>query len=113
MLKVTPHPDPAVTLASCRIVIEKRFSKQALETHKQKSGGDKLAKSQQKYFSVTAKDCGFNLGDPVLDEAAKVLRLLHIRELRNLQTSINELIVAVQTITADPKTDQTLGVVGR
>ena len=51
--------------------------------------------------------------DYILDEAAKVLRLLHISELRDLQTKINEAIVAVQTITANPKTDQKLGKVGR
>ena len=56
------------------------------------------------YFIVT---------DYILDEAAKILRLLHISELRDLQTKINEAIVAVQAITADPKTDQRLGKVGR
>lgn len=53
------------------------------------------------------------MGDKSVSEAAKVLRLLHIKELRNLQTSINELIVAVQTVTANPKTDQSLGKVGK
>ena len=48
-----------------------------------------------------------------LDDAAKVLRLLHIQELRDLQTKINETIVSVQSITANPKTDSRLGRVGR
>ncbi|KTF93155.1 hypothetical protein cypCar_00007485 [Cyprinus carpio] len=48
-----------------------------------------------------------------LNEAARVLRLLHIEELRELQTKINEAIVAVQAIIADPKTDHRLGKVGR
>ena len=51
--------------------------------------------------------------DKCLNQAAKVLRLLHIAELRQLQTSINEIIVTVQTITANPKTDERLGKVGR
>jgi RLL motif-containing protein 1 len=42
-----------------------------------------------------------------------VLRLLYIRELRDLQNSANEAIVAVQALTADPKTDTKLGKVGR
>lgn len=55
----------------------------------------------------------FNLKDKVLKEAVKILRLLHIKELRDLQTKINETIVAVQTITANPKTDSSLGRVGK
>jgi RLL motif-containing protein 1 len=53
------------------------------------------------------------LKDNVLNEAAKVLRLLHIQELRDLQTKINETIVSLQTITANPKTDSSLGRVGK
>ncbi|OBS71918.1 hypothetical protein A6R68_13503 [Neotoma lepida] len=56
---------------------------------------------------------GFDTGDAVLNEAAQILRLLHIEELRELQTKINEAIVAVQAIIADPKTDHRLGKVGR
>ncbi|RLV98298.1 hypothetical protein DV515_00010944 [Chloebia gouldiae] len=47
--------------------------------------------------------------DAVINEAAQILRLLHIEELRELQTKINEAIVAVQAIIADPKTDHRLG----
>ena len=46
-------------------------------------------------------------------QAAKVLRLLHINELRDAQTQINELVVNVQALTADPKTNAKLGKVGR
>ena len=56
---------------------------------------------------------GFDTGDAVLNEAGQILRLLHIEELRELQTKINEAIVAVQAIIADPKTDHRLGKVGR
>jgi len=50
--------------------------------------------------------------DYVTQEAAKILRLLHIRELRELQTLANEAIIAVQKLTANPKTDTKLGKVG-
>lgn len=50
--------------------------------------------------------------DKVLNDAAKILRLLHIQDLRDLQTKINETIVNLQTITANPKTDASLGKVG-
>ena len=46
-------------------------------------------------------------------EAAKIIRLLQIHNLRELQTKINQSIVAVQMLSADPKTDQSLGKVGR
>lgn len=49
----------------------------------------------------------------MLNHAAKVLRLLYVQDLRDLQTRINEAIVAVQAITANPKTDTRLGKVGR
>lgn len=48
-----------------------------------------------------------------MTEAAKILRLMHIKDLRDLQTQINSAIVAVQAITANPKTDSRLGKVGR
>ena len=51
--------------------------------------------------------------DKILNEAAKILRLIHIKELRDFQTSINETIVTVQSITANPKTDLSLGRVGK
>jgi RLL motif-containing protein 1 len=55
----------------------------------------------------------FCFADYITTEAAKILRLLHIRELRELQNSANEAIVAVQGVTANPKTDTKLGKVGR
>ena len=114
ILKVTKHPDPTVALAACRIVIEEKLSDKAIEKAKEAaSKGSKSSPVSKKHFVITPKDCGFDIGDPVLAEAAKVLRLLHIQELRFLQTRINELIVAVQSITADPKTNQKLGKVGR
>ena len=64
-------------------------------------------------FPLDDADLGFDTGDPVLNRAAKVLRLLYIRDLRQLQTAINEIIVAVQNLIADPRTDTRLGKVGR
>lgn len=51
--------------------------------------------------------------DPSLDYPVRILRLLQIQSLRQLQTRINETIVAVQNLTANPKTDTKLGKVGR
>ena len=113
ILQVTKHPDPAVILSACRLVIEEKLNEEALKTLAEDSAVKVDIEKTPKHFIVTPKECGFELDDPVLAEAAKVLRLLHIKELRELQTKINELIVAVQALTADPKTDQALGQVGR
>ena len=110
IMQVTHHPDPSVLLEAVRIVIQETLSTSKLEDAKSTSG---TKTKESKMFNVSARECGFDLGDPVLNEAAKVLRLLHIQELRDLQTHINEVIVTVQAITADPKTDQSLGRVGK
>ena len=56
---------------------------------------------------------GFETGSAELDTAARVLRMLHVRELRRLQDAVNRAIVALQEFTANPKTDSRLGRVGR
>jgi RLL motif-containing protein 1 len=63
-------------------------------------------------FPLQESDLGFDTGDYVLNEAAKVLRLLFVHDIRNLQTRINEIIVSAQKVTANPKTDTRLGKVG-
>lgn len=50
--------------------------------------------------------------DPDVLHAMKVLRLAQLHRLRDLQTCINECIVAMQQVTSDPKTDTKLGKVG-
>ncbi|XP_075972671.1 RNA transcription, translation and transport factor protein [Anticarsia gemmatalis] len=49
----------------------------------------------------------------LIQQPADVLKLLFVQDLRDLQTKINEALVAVQTVTADPRTDTKLGRVGR
>ena len=56
---------------------------------------------------------GFTTGDENVDMAAKILRMLYIKDLRGLQTSIDDAIVELQELTADPKTDAAIGKVGR
>lgn len=69
--------------------------------------------AKSKSLTKTIIGPSFNMGDTMLDNAAKGLSLLYIQDLRNLQTKINETIVAAQNITANPKTDIKLGKVGR
>ncbi len=63
--------------------------------------------------SIEELPLGFSTSDTELDRLAKILRVLHVRELRKLQNRINEAIAEMQSVTANPKTDSRLGRVGR
>lgn len=56
---------------------------------------------------------GFNTQDEVVNQVALVLRMLYISDFRELQNDLNALIVLGQEYTANPKTNSTLGKVGR
>lgn len=60
-----------------------------------------------------AVDQNVNNFNPVLVDAARVLRLLYAADLRKLQSQVDEFIVEGQAITANPKIDSRLGKVGR
>ena len=62
---------------------------------------------------LAAFPLGFHTGDAVVDYASSLLRMLYIADLRELQDSVNEILITVQEHTADPKTDSSLGKVGR
>ncbi|CAG0886812.1 unnamed protein product [Darwinula stevensoni] len=105
ILNVPKHPDHLVMLNACSRLVKNYLSPEAQQMNS--------ALSEGKPFPIQEADLGFDTGDYVLNQAAKILRLLYIHDLRDLQTKINESIVAVQTITANPKTDTRLGKVGR
>ncbi|KAK9868289.1 hypothetical protein WJX84_005579 [Apatococcus fuscideae] len=64
-------------------------------------------------FDARSFPLGFTTGDEQLDMAATVLRMLYIKDLRLLQSSVDESIVAIQEFTANPRTDSALGRIGR
>ncbi|XP_071544770.1 RNA transcription, translation and transport factor protein [Panulirus ornatus] len=105
-LNITPHPDHLITLKAISKLVSTRLSAEALQ-----NPGEFV--HQGKPYPIFEADLGFETGDYVLNNAGKALRLIYIHDLRELQTKINECIVAVQTITANPKTDTKLGKVGR
>ncbi|XP_029300846.1 RNA transcription, translation and transport factor protein [Cottoperca gobio] len=105
ILKIQRHDDYLVMLKAIRILIQDRLSPEAITKASNNREGAPVA--------LDKHVLGFDTGDAILNEAAQILRLLHIEELRELQTKINEAIVAVQAIIADPRTDYRLGKVGR
>lgn len=104
-LKIRSHPDHLVTLEACCKLIAARLNEDAL-------AHPEYVVPKGNPFPFMDIELGFNLGDSVLNKAAKILNLLYIQDLRDLQTRINEAIVAVQNVTANPKTDTKLGKVG-
>ncbi|CAN7988670.1 unnamed protein product [Ixodes hexagonus] len=112
LLGVSPHPDHLVTLQAVCSLVQDRLAPGKKQAGIQQNMFATMS-LQGKPYPLKESALGFDSGDPVLNQAAKVLRLLYVHDLRDLQTRINEAIVAVQTITANPKTDTRLGKVGR
>ena len=107
LLQVPPHKDHLEQLKAIALLVTNTLSKEALQNSSSTPGKDK------ELIPLDKTELGFEAGDYILNEAAKIVRLLHVKELRDLQSKINSAIVAVQAITADPKTDSRLGKVGR
>nr|ACO15377.1 C14orf166 [Caligus clemensi] len=102
--KMTTHPNHLVTLeAICKYISKSMALKNS------SSSKDENVLTDLESNSLGLQD----IKDPVVLSSAKVLRLLHISSLRDLQNNINQVIVRIQGITADPKTDTSLGKVGR
>ncbi|XP_031554612.1 RNA transcription, translation and transport factor protein-like [Actinia tenebrosa] len=114
LLNLPEHHDHFVLLQAIRSLIDAKLSQEAIqESGKKKKEKESVSKKSSDIISLHRTDLGFDTGDPAVNEAAKILRLLHVAELRDLQTKINEAIVRVQAVTANPKTDQKLGRVGK
>ncbi|XP_048737186.1 RNA transcription, translation and transport factor protein-like isoform X2 [Ostrea edulis] len=104
ILQIPPHADHLEQLKAICMVVRDRLSQEALKKFSADSQGEQLPLDQT--------DLGFDTGDYIINEAAKILRLIHIKNLRDLQTRINAAIVGVQALIANPKTDSRLGKVG-
>ncbi|KAM8703792.1 hypothetical protein ACLKA7_008427 [Drosophila subpalustris] len=103
MLKVPHHPNHLLQLEAVARIVHERLGPAAKDR-----------------IPIVGTPFPFDKGndvvspnDPTLDYSMRILRLLQIQSLRQLQTRINETIVAVQSLTANPKTDTKLGKVGR
>lgn len=56
---------------------------------------------------------GFATGDDEIDLVSRVVRLSHLKDLRNLQTEVDDVLTSVQELTANPKTSVASGKVGK
>jgi len=102
----TKFNDTTAILRAVSSIITTKLSKEAIDKSQIKEQGSGVD------FSIEQMSLGFDTGDKILNEAAKILRLLYIQDLRTLQTKINETIVDVQSLVADPRTDSKLGKTG-
>mmetsp|Transcript_24916 Transcript_24916/g.25137 ORF Transcript_24916/g.25137 Transcript_24916/m.25137 type:complete len:232 (+) Transcript_24916:100-795(+) len=66
-------------------------------------------------LSMTLDDFPLELdtGDTICNKVVKILKMLHILDLRALQSDVNSIIISGQEFTANPKTNTALGKVGR
>jgi len=110
LLKIPQHDDQVLVLRAIAKVVEEKLSEEAIKINLAKQN---RSTKRDEFLSLHDTSLGFKTNDPALDEVAKILRLLQIHNLRDLQTKINAAIVNTQKITANPKTDQSLGRVGR
>lgn len=100
-LLIPYHTDHLITLTAVSRVIKDNLNKEAL----------KQPVLEGKPFPIFEGQ-GMNQKDEDIEQAARILRLLQIQSVREMQTLINETIVDVQNLTADPRTDTKLGKVG-
>jgi len=105
-LKITKHPDHILTLQAICKLVSTRLNPKALVN-------PESVVPKGEAYPFREFGLGFDTGDLKVNDAAKILRLLHIQDMRLLQTRINECIVSIQAVTANPKTDTRLGKVGR
>ncbi|XP_054154173.1 RNA transcription, translation and transport factor protein-like [Oppia nitens] len=107
LLKVPIHPtNHLLTLTAISLVIKNKISME-FKDNNNIGNTNKLNKIEDNSMNLKV---GSN--DKLLNNCAKLLRLLYINDLKELQTTINEIIASVQSITANPKTDTSLGKVG-
>lgn len=106
LLRIPQHPNHLVTLKACSKLVQRRLNSECL-----RNPNSKIIRG--KPFPIMNCDPGFQLKKTAVENAAKILALLYIQDIRNLQTKINEVIVRVQSVTANPKTDTKLGKVGK
>ncbi|VDN60443.1 unnamed protein product [Dracunculus medinensis] len=109
LLGIAYHPDSITILKACCKFIAKNLSNEAIQRNNIKAKSN----PNLNVMPLNAFEIGMaESKDKQVNTAARALRLVHLENLREVQTEVNEAIVAVQKLTADPKTDARLGRVG-
>lgn len=103
-LSIPHHPDHLMLLSAVSRVIKENLNKEAIKVNIPEGQPFPIFEGQ-----------GMNQAEEDVEQAARILRLLQIQSLREMQTIINETIVECQDIITPcgPKTDARLGKVGR
>jgi RLL motif containing protein 1 len=94
-------------------VVRRKFSTRAVRDAKNKKKNNNNGNSMEEVLNVDDFPLGFSTGSVSLDKAATVLKMLYIAELRDIQRGVNQVLTTAQEYTGDPKTDSSLGRVGR
>lgn len=105
-LNIPHHTDHLIMLEAAARIVERHLTK----TNDKPAATNGNRNACMAYHIKDADKYAFAEKD--MDEAANILRLLQIHSVRHLQTVINETIVAVQNVTANPKTDTKIGKIG-
>ena len=90
-------------------VVRRKFSTRAVRDAKKK----KADNFEAEVLDINEFPLGFTTGSESLDRAAIVLKMMYIAELRDMQQGVNQVLTIAQEYTGDPKTDSSLGRVGR
>lgn len=120
LLQIPLHDDPTVLLNTLQKAVKSKFSEsvfaQSNNNNTNNNNNNNNAPSGLQVDTSVSEEkfpLGFNTGEKQTNMASTILRLLYIKDLRELQTNINDLIVAVQSFTSNPVTNTVLGKVGR
>ncbi len=98
-------------LQAASVVCQEEFSLESQADAASLSSSLTPAMSTEEFLRV--HPAGASTGDPELDKAVSVVRLLYTTSMRDMQTHVNETLTEFQAFTADPKTDAAKGKVGR
>jgi len=106
-------PDAENTVGTLQVLVE--LLRRSLHYEKLRKAGtspEMVDESVLKYLRETVP-LGFSTGDATLDDICRLFRLLYLKDLKKLQVTINNIIIQLQTQTANPKTDPSRARVGR
>ena len=90
-LRIPPHTDDITTLKAVLVYVRNRLDDQPPDDEKRKSS----------IFKLEEIPSGTNCEIKEISEAVRLMRLLYINNLRDLQTSINQILVNLQSITGE------------